>query len=68
MQANLRLQEEVGALERLGHLSLESAVSHRLTVHEQRIQEFFVLLALCNTVVCAKHPHFDQVSCQLMLL
>ncbi|KAF4521458.1 hypothetical protein B566_EDAN001755 [Ephemera danica] len=56
------VQDEVTALERLGRLSMEGSFPKRLNLHEQRIQEFFVLLALCNTVVCAKHLHFDQMN------
>lgn len=26
-----------------------------------RIREFFLILAICNTVVVAKHPHVDKV-------
>ncbi|XP_050501041.1 phospholipid-transporting ATPase VD isoform X2 [Diabrotica virgifera virgifera] len=30
--------------------------------HSARIQEFLLLLALCNTVVCSKHPHHDLMN------
>jgi hypothetical protein len=61
---NMRLQEEIQALERGMRLSTDSALTTRTlkSTHEQRVQEFFVLLALCNTVVVAKHPHHDSVS------
>jgi hypothetical protein len=32
-----------------------------------RIREFFIILAVCNTVVVAKHPHVDRVSLMLIL-
>ncbi|XP_060530562.1 phospholipid-transporting ATPase VD isoform X2 [Cylas formicarius] len=32
------------------------------TLHSARIQEFLLLLALCNTVVCSHHPHFDTMN------
>uniref|UniRef100_A0AAR5PE88 Phospholipid-transporting ATPase n=1 Tax=Dendroctonus ponderosae TaxID=77166 RepID=A0AAR5PE88_DENPD len=31
-------------------------------VHSARIQEFLLLLAVCNTVVCSKHPHHDNMN------
>lgn len=30
--------------------------------HTARIQEFLLLLAVCNTVVCSNHPHFDSMN------
>lgn len=30
--------------------------------HTARIQEFLLLLAVCNTVVCSNHPHFDLMN------
>ncbi|KAG1668792.1 putative phospholipid-transporting ATPase VD [Nymphon striatum] len=33
-----------------------------LTPDSQRIQDFFLLMALCNTVVVSSHPHKDLVS------
>ena len=27
-----------------------------------RVQEFLTVMAICNTVVIAKHPHHDMVS------
>ncbi|XP_059487582.1 phospholipid-transporting ATPase VA isoform X2 [Neocloeon triangulifer] len=61
---NMRLQEEIQALERGMRLSIDSAHTTRTlkSTHEQRVQEFFVLLALCNTVVVAKHPHHDSMN------
>lgn len=31
-------------------------------VHAAKIQEFLLLLALCNTVVCSRHPHHDLMN------
>lgn len=31
-------------------------------IHAARLQEFLLLLAACNTVVCSKHPHFDMMN------
>lgn len=31
-------------------------------VHAARLQEFLLLLAVCNTVVCSRHPHFDMMN------
>ncbi|KAK7867763.1 hypothetical protein R5R35_002262 [Gryllus longicercus] len=49
---NPRMQEELGQLgsELRGH------------VHAQKIQEFLLLLAVCNTVVVARHPHHDMMN------
>ncbi|CAH2005240.1 unnamed protein product [Acanthoscelides obtectus] len=30
--------------------------------HSARIQEFLLLLAICNTVVCSRHPHVDLMN------
>ncbi|VEN49474.1 unnamed protein product [Callosobruchus maculatus] len=30
--------------------------------HSGRIQEFLLLLAICNTVVCSQHPHIDLMN------
>lgn len=30
--------------------------------HSARIQEFLLLLAVCNTVVCSHHPHYDLMN------
>lgn len=30
--------------------------------HQARIQEFLLLLAVCNTVVCSQHPHYDLMN------
>lgn len=31
-------------------------------IHAARLQEFLLLLAVCNTVVCSHHPHFDMMN------
>lgn len=31
-------------------------------LHSARIQEFLLLLAVCNTVVCSDHPHQDIMN------
>ncbi|RZB54427.1 phospholipid-transporting ATPase VD, partial [Asbolus verrucosus] len=31
-------------------------------IHAAKIQEFLLLLALCNTVVCSRHPHYDLMN------
>lgn len=31
-------------------------------LHAARIQEFLLLLAVCNTVVCSHHPHYDMMN------
>ncbi|XP_050308196.1 phospholipid-transporting ATPase VA isoform X2 [Anthonomus grandis grandis] len=31
-------------------------------LHSARIQEFLLLLAVCNTVVCSNHPHHDIMN------
>lgn len=30
--------------------------------HAARVQEFLLLLAVCNTVVCSHHPHHDTMN------
>ncbi|XP_018563796.1 probable phospholipid-transporting ATPase VD isoform X2 [Anoplophora glabripennis] len=39
----------------------ENIFSTRPT-HSARIHEFLLLLALCNTVVCSRHPHYDIMN------
>lgn len=31
------------------------------SAHSQKLQEFLLVLAICNTVVVARHPHHDMV-------
>ena len=33
-----------------------------LSPHTQTVHEFFLLLAVCNTVVVSAHEHLDLVS------
>ena len=59
---NRRLQDE------LSHMDIQlSVVNHTgellFTPHAARVRDFFLLMACCNTVVVAKHPHKDKVSC-----
>lgn len=42
-------------------VTAEHAFSSR-NVHSGRIQEFLLLLAVCNTVVCSNHPHHDIMN------
>lgn len=30
--------------------------------HTAKLQEFLLLLAMCNTVVCSRHPHYDLMN------
>ncbi|KAK9870972.1 hypothetical protein WA026_009932 [Henosepilachna vigintioctopunctata] len=32
------------------------------SMHAHRIQEFLLLMAICNTVVCSQHPHHDLMN------
>lgn len=32
------------------------------SIHTARVQEFLLLLAICNTVVCSHHPHCDLMN------
>lgn len=31
-------------------------------IHAMRMQEFLLLLAICNTVICSNHPHYDIMN------
>ncbi|KAJ9587010.1 hypothetical protein L9F63_019389, partial [Diploptera punctata] len=55
---NPQLQEELQRLER----QLTERSDTRQISHSQRIQEFLVLLAVCNTVVVSHHPHRDIMN------
>lgn len=35
--------------------------------HAQMLQELLLVLALCNTVLVSKHPHYDVVSSELFV-
>ncbi|KAK6168454.1 hypothetical protein SNE40_020985 [Patella caerulea] len=59
---NLRLEP---ALQReLSNMCLRSLDSVELVIprHVQRVQEFFLLMAVCNTVVVSHHPHEDNID------
>lgn len=59
---NPQLQEELYQLN-LQHVLEESGQGDmRQAPHAQRIQEFLLLLAVCNTVVVSRHPHHDMVN------
>ena len=59
---NTQLQEELHQLD-LRHVPERSHLSDlRQVTHAQRIQEFLLLLAVCNTVVVSRHPHHDMVN------
>lgn len=38
-----------------------------LTTHSQRIQEFFLVLTICNTVVVSAAPHRDMMNASGMI-
>ncbi|XP_022901722.2 phospholipid-transporting ATPase VD isoform X1 [Onthophagus taurus] len=45
--------------------SASSLHEHVLTpkqIHASRAQEFLIMLAVCNTVVCSHHPHVDMMN------
>ncbi|XP_046562486.1 phospholipid-transporting ATPase VB-like [Haliotis rubra] len=53
------------ALQReLSNMCLRSLDSVELTIpeHVKRVQEFFLLMAVCNTVVVSHHPHQDEMD------
>ncbi|XP_025085934.1 probable phospholipid-transporting ATPase VA isoform X2 [Pomacea canaliculata] len=53
------------ALQReLSNMCLRSLESVELTIppHVKRVQEFFLLMAICNTVVVSHHPHEDMLD------
>ncbi|KDR21129.1 putative phospholipid-transporting ATPase VD, partial [Zootermopsis nevadensis] len=59
---NPQLQEELYQLN-LQHVLEESGQGDmRQAPHAQRIQEFLLLLAVCNTVVVSRHPHHDMMN------
>lgn len=65
---NSSLQEELSKMDI--QLRVDSGATEiiNLCPNSQRIQDFFLLLSVCNTVVVAKHPHRDQVSKNCILL
>ncbi|XP_066145545.1 phospholipid-transporting ATPase VD isoform X1 [Euwallacea fornicatus] len=51
--------------EMLNDLNLVNTPEHVINnraLHSARIQEFLLLLAVCNTVVCSNHPHRDIMN------
>ncbi|CAG9822413.1 unnamed protein product [Phaedon cochleariae] len=42
--------------------ALSDQVHSARSADSARIQEFLMLLAVCNTVVCARHPHHDIMN------
>lgn len=62
-QTNLSVainQEMMNDLHQNGPLS-EHIFSNKST-HSARIHEFLLLLTVCNTVVCSRHPHHDLMN------
>ncbi|KAF8795476.1 phospholipid-transporting ATPase VB-like isoform X2 [Argiope bruennichi] len=59
---NSSLQEELSKIEIQLYVDSAATEGTHLTSDCQRIQDFFLLLAVCNTVVVAKHPHKDQMN------
>lgn len=58
---NSRLQEELSKMD-LQLMISQGNTQVFLTRQSQRIQDFFLLLAVCNTVVVSKHPHCDKMN------
>lgn len=52
LQPNLHLMDDLSQRDATG----------RLTQHAQRVKEFFLVLALCNTVVVSELPHRDLMD------
>ena len=61
---NLKLETEIQ--QELNCMTLRSLASVDLTVpttnQKNMVQEFFLLMAICNTVVVSLHAHEDPVS------
>ena len=63
---NLKIETEIQR--ELESMTLRSLASIDLNVpidtrtQKNQIQEFFLLMAICNTVVVSLHPHEDIVS------
>ena len=61
---NLKLETEIQ--QELNCMTLRSLASVDLTVpsinQKNAVQEFFLLMAICNTVVVSLHAHEDPVS------
>lgn len=60
---NLKLETEIQrelscmCLRSLGSVDISLATNN----HKNQVQEFFLLMAICNTVVVSLHPHEDIV-------
>ena len=50
----------ISDLNQLGPVTEQIYTSRQ--AHTAKIQEFLLLLALCNTVVCSRHPHYDLMN------
>ncbi|XP_067122941.1 phospholipid-transporting ATPase VA isoform X2 [Centruroides vittatus] len=57
---NPRLQDELCQLDM--EINFEQDMKVYLLPERQRIQDFFLLMAICNTVVVSKYPHKDQMN------
>uniref|UniRef100_T1JA93 Phospholipid-transporting ATPase n=1 Tax=Strigamia maritima TaxID=126957 RepID=T1JA93_STRMM len=61
-EVNPHLQQELSQMD----LQLMTNNTHHAQIHmtaqSQRIQDFFLLLSVCNTVVVSKHPHQDKMN------
>merc|ERR1740131_713051 len=57
--ANPKLAEHLNALDI--QLLIEGEAS-KTSVMADKVREFFTLLAVCNTVIVAKHPHRDTMN------
>ncbi|KAG5886182.1 hypothetical protein JTB14_036051 [Gonioctena quinquepunctata] len=42
--------------------TLSDQIYSSISTHSARLQEFLLLLAVCNTVVCSQHPHYDLMN------
>ena len=65
--ANLRLQEELRQFElqrrsAMGEVTDPEERPVQINVQARRLEEFFLLMAVCNTVVVAKKPHRDRMN------
>ncbi|XP_022238168.1 probable phospholipid-transporting ATPase VA [Limulus polyphemus] len=59
---NPQLQEELNKLEVQLFVEPNLYREISLSAESQRIKDFFLLMAVCNTVVVSKHPHKDQMT------
>ena len=61
-QLNPHLVEELAIMARQPSLESDQSMEYGLSVQSQRIQDFFILLAVCNSAVASRHPHKDRLS------